>query len=333
VRRRLAQLSAPVATAILALTTAAWAAIGDVPPIPTMRSRALAVTAQTTGPLVANDHEGGAVLSADAMAPGQVRTGEVTVSNAGDAAGAFTLSSAGIADRGGPRGGLSSVLELTVLDATGPRPVTLFAGGLRAFDRVALGTFATGQSRRYRFEVAYSAARAAQLDNAYQGASTSITFVWDAAATGPPPAPPPAPQAPPAAPAPSAAPAAPTAPAGSAAPAPAAAPALPAAAVLSVDLGVAPRPLDHGRLVLWMSSSAPARATVTGTVGVSARRLNLRPTTVLLSSRRRTVRLRLPRAAAAAGATRRLAVRLAVTATTADGRRATTRRTLGVTVP
>src|SRR5918911_1342400 len=171
--RRLATLAPSVATATLALMTAAWAA--------------------ATGPLVANDHDGVAILTAPAMAPGATATGEVTISNAGDAAGAFSLAASSPADSGGPAGGLSAILALRVSDVTGSAPVTVYAGTLTAFRGASLGTLDAGAARRYRFEVAYPAGRTAAMDDPYQGASTSLALSWSATAVAGTPAPTPTP--------------------------------------------------------------------------------------------------------------------------------------------
>jgi hypothetical protein len=321
VRRRLTTLAGPLATATLALGTAAWAAAGDVPLAAGDRARALVVSAQATGPLVANDRDGSAILSADALAPGQLRTGEVTISNAGDAAGTFALSASGAS------GPLAAILDLTVVDTT--RATTVFAGKLATFRRADLGPFAPGAARRYRFELAYPVGPPA-VDNLLQGVSTSVQFDWNAVASGgasrpgPTPVPPSLPPAPASGPPP-----APTTP--SAKPAPTPAPP-PASAALTVALGPAPRPVANGRLVTWMSSSTATSARVTGTVAFSGRRVKLRPTTVKLTATRRTVRLKLPAAAVAPGAKRRLTVRLAIAAT-AGGRKVTVKRTLRVTAP
>jgi hypothetical protein len=317
--RRLTTLAGPLATATLALGTAAWAATGDVPLASGDQPRALAVSAQATGPLVSNDRDGSAILRAPALAPGQVETGEVTVGNAGDAAGTFTLSATGAS------GPLADVLQLTVVDAT--RATSVYAGRLSAFRRADLGTFAAGDARRYRFALAYPNGLPA-VDDALQGTTTSVQFAWDAVASagtaqpGPTPAP-----ALPAAPAP-----APTA----AAPATPAAPATTAtggsASAFTIALGTAPKPISKGRLVMWMSSSAAATARVTGTVSFSGKRAKLRPATVKLTAKRKTVRLKLPAAAVKPGAKRHLTVRLTIAAT-GGGHTTTVKRTLRVTAP
>ena len=135
-RVRPATIAAPLATATLALGTAAWAADVKLPLVPAGHVSALAVTAQATGPVVANDLEGSAVLHADALAPGETTTGEVTIRNAGDAPGAFTLSPSAALDTGAPPAGpLSAVLDLTVTDVSGAAPATVFAGKLAALPK------------------------------------------------------------------------------------------------------------------------------------------------------------------------------------------------------
>jgi hypothetical protein len=341
VRHRALPIAGSTATATLALLGAAWAATGRLPLAGSPAREPLAISAQATGPLVANARDGHAILTAGALRPGVPATGEVTIGNAGDAPGAFTLSSGGVTD--GP-GGLSGVLDLTVHDLT--EGTNVYTGKLGALARVPLGTFAAGAERRYRFELTYPAGRAAAADNALQGATTTVAFNWDAVATGgaptttpttPTPTPPtpttpaPAPSAPAPTPAPAPAPATPAAPAGRPTQTTVPVPATPAGAgALRFALGAAPRPVAGGRLVTWMTSTAPVRARVTGTVTVAGRRYALTATTVSLGARRKTVRLRLPRQAA--GRRRALTVRLTVSAG-AGGAKVTLSRTLRVGTP
>src|SRR3954451_14198920 len=129
-RRRVTTLAGPVVTATLALGTAAWAATADVPLASGDQPRALVSSAAATGPLVSNDLADGAIFSSGALRPGQAETGEVTIANAGDAAGTFSLSASGAS------GPLADVLDLTVTDTTTPAPV--FSGKLAAFSRASL---------------------------------------------------------------------------------------------------------------------------------------------------------------------------------------------------
>jgi hypothetical protein len=82
---------------------------------------------------------------------------------------------------------------------------------------------------------------------------------------------------------------------------------------------------------MWMSSTTAATARVTGTVSFTGKRVTLRATTVKLTAKRRTVRIKLPAAAVKPGANRRLTVRLTIAATAA-GRTTTVKRTVRLTV-
>jgi hypothetical protein len=153
----------------LGLVAAAWLA-GD-------GGSARAALGQATGPLVATA-PGAAILVAEGLAPGDARTGEVTVTNVGDAAGAFVLSAVNLVDSVAP---LSEVLALAVDDVTpGRASAPVFAGRLDALSGAALGTLQQGEARRYRLTVSFPSGRPDALDNAYQGASTAVTFVWAA---------------------------------------------------------------------------------------------------------------------------------------------------------
>ena len=295
------------------------------------------MTAQATGPIVANDLEGSAVLHADALAPGEydLRRGD-DPQRGRTARGVHALPERGLGDGAPPAGPLSALLDLTVTDVSGATPSTLFAGKLAALPKLALGTFPAGAAHRYRFELTYPPGIPAEIDDAYQGASTSIQFDWDAVAIGGTAG------TTPTTPATgsgngSAAPRAPPAPRrhrrhrpGDLAGAAAAIPATTAASRFRVTLVVRrKRPVVKGRLVTTLASTGASRARVTGTVSWKGhRRMKLRPTAVRLAPTAKTVRLRLP-AAAVRGAKRRLTVRLTVTATS-GARKATLRRTLRV---
>ena len=171
-----------------------------------------------------NSREGSAILTAEAMKPGDTASGSVTVANTGDLAGAFSLSPSNLTDSQGPNGGsLSPRLELEVVDVTEPRaPATLYSGRLRDFGVKALGTWPGGAAHSYRFTVRFPDGGTAPSDrggdNAYILSSTSVQFNFTATAVdpaqseappppratptpapGPPQAPPPAAPAPPAA--------------------------------------------------------------------------------------------------------------------------------------
>lgn len=169
-----------VAVAALGLFAGTWL-VGD-------HGAARAAVGQSTGPLVANDRADGAVLVAQGMGPGESRSGEVTVTNAGDASGAFVLTATGLADTAAR---LSNVLTLVVQDVTpGRTPTQLFAGSPAELGRVSVGTLEQNEARRFRFRVSV----APGAGNEYQGASTAVTFAWttSGAATTPTPTPAPA---------------------------------------------------------------------------------------------------------------------------------------------
>jgi hypothetical protein len=159
-----------VAVAALGLFAGTWL-VGD-------HGAARAAVGQSTGPLVANDRADGAVLVAQGMGPGESRSGEVTVTNAGDAAGAFALGSEAVSFSGA---GLASMLDLAVEDVTPGRARTVvFVGKLASLSNVALGTMAQGEEHRYRFTVTLPLT----AGNVYQAASTAVNFVWRTSAVG-----------------------------------------------------------------------------------------------------------------------------------------------------
>jgi hypothetical protein len=133
---------------------------------------ARAAVGQTTGPLVGSPQAGAAILAANAIAPGEIRSGEVTVSNAGDQAGAFSLGAESVSYTGAS---LATMLDLSVEDVTpGHARTVVFVGKLASLSNVALGTMAQGEQHRYRFTISLPLS----AGNAYQAASTATTFVW-----------------------------------------------------------------------------------------------------------------------------------------------------------
>jgi 3-phenylpropionate/trans-cinnamate dioxygenase ferredoxin component len=146
---------------------------------------ARAALGQATGPLVTIAPGDAAVLVAQGLVPGVTRTGEVTVTNVGDSAGAFALSAGDLVDSVAP---LSDVLALAVDEVTpGGAAAPVFSGRLDALSGVALGTLGQGEARRYRFAVSFPSGRPDAVDNAYQGASTAVTFVWSTSSAEAPP--------------------------------------------------------------------------------------------------------------------------------------------------
>jgi hypothetical protein len=289
-----------VALVAVAIAATAWL-VGD-------GGGARAAIGQATGPLVATVPGDSAILVARDLAPGGSQAGEVTVTNVGDAAGDFSLSANGLADAGAP---LSGVLELSVDDLTAARG--LYSGPLSGLSSVALGTLAQGEAHRYRFVVSYPAGRPDELDNAYQGASTQVTFVWSASAIA--------------------------APSGSghspSPPGPSAAAPVTAAddgRVAHSAIGAALHQRGaHGRVTTWVSCAAACRIELSGTASFGSRKVRLRSVRARLDAAGRVhLHVKLPtvvRAAVARG--QRVTVRLRAKATIGS-RVVVTRRTIVV---
>jgi hypothetical protein len=288
-----------IALAAVALAATAWLA-GD-------GGGARAAIGQATGPLVATVPGDSAILVARDLAPGASQAGEVTVTNVGDAAGGFSLSASGLADAGAP---LSGVLELSVDDLTADRG--LYSGPLNGLGSVALGTLAQGEAHRYRFTVSYPGGRPDALDNALQGASTEMTFVWSASATT-------------------------TSGSGQAPSAPGSSAAAPVTAagdgpVAHSAIGAALHQRGaHGRVTSWVSCAAACRIELSGTASFGSRKMRLhRVRARLHAAGRAYLRVKLPseaRAAVARG--QRVTVRLRAKVSIGT-RVAVTRRTIVV---
>jgi hypothetical protein len=146
---------------------------------------ARAAVGNATGPLIGSPLAGAAILSASGMAPGDVRTGYIDVTNIGDTAGTFALGAIGLTPTP-----LARELDLDVRDVTAGRTSTVvYSGKLASLSSVALGDMAQGDAHRYRFSVSLPS----DADDRYQGASSAVTFLWSATAPEPtatPPAPP-----------------------------------------------------------------------------------------------------------------------------------------------
>ena len=138
---------------------------------------ARAAVGNATGPLIGSPLAGAAILTANGMAPGDVRTGYIDVTNIGDTAGSFALASAGLIPTP-----LAHELDLDVRDVTpGGTATVVYSGKLASLTSVALGDMAQGEAHRYRFSVSLPA----DAGDSYQGASTAVTFMWSATAPEP----------------------------------------------------------------------------------------------------------------------------------------------------
>ncbi len=173
------------ALAVAASTAAALAMTGALPG--RAPRAATAQTAFAAGVFAqSNSRDGAAILGASAMRPGEAVSGEVTITNSGDLAGAFRLSRSDLGEQPGAGGGLLSArLSLQVLDVTDPTaPAAVWSGALASFTGRDLGTFAPRQARTYRFTATFPDTGPG-ADNAFAGASTTTRFVWTASADQP----------------------------------------------------------------------------------------------------------------------------------------------------
>jgi hypothetical protein len=117
-----------------------------------------------------NSRDGSAVLSATGLAPGASVNGTLTLTDQGNLTAGVTLTRTSLTDT--PSGAaLSSVLTLTIADITGTTQ-TLYSGTMSGFSSVILSPLTAGETRTYRFTVAFPTASATSNQ---QNASTSMT--------------------------------------------------------------------------------------------------------------------------------------------------------------
>lgn len=192
-RRRLTAALGVTLVALAACAAAALAVTGTWSP--RAQRAAAPATAFAAGAFTqSNSRDGSAILGASAMRPGDVVSGDVTITNTGDLAGAFRVAASIVAEQPGAGGGqLRDRLLLQILDVTNPAaPASLFSGPLGSFTGRNLGTFAPHEGHAYRV-IATFPDTGPGGDNAFAGASASVRFAWTATADDPGPSPSPAP--------------------------------------------------------------------------------------------------------------------------------------------
>ena len=148
---------------------------------------AAALASSATGAALVSESLGGdAIVHADRIGPGDSVTGTVTIANAGDATGAFTLAQSGLTDTPGSGGGaLSNRLLLEVKEIASGR--TVYSGTIGAMDTRELGYLRPAESRAYRFTVTFPHGAG---DEAFRESGMTVAFDWTAATGEPPPEPP-----------------------------------------------------------------------------------------------------------------------------------------------
>ncbi len=138
----------------------------------------------TAGTVVVSDSVNGkSILTASLMKPGGSSSGTVDIKNGGSVPVALTLAKAGLSDTPASPA-LSGKLTLQVQDlgdpactGTCPNAVTIYEGTLGAMGTLALAELPTAATRRYRFTVSFPEG-VAGADNAYQGATSRVDYLW-----------------------------------------------------------------------------------------------------------------------------------------------------------
>jgi spore coat-associated protein N len=142
----------------------------------------------STGTLtMSNSRSDAAVLTASGLRPGDTKEGTVDIANTGSLSGAFSIGRGTLNDSDS-QNPLSGKLNVVIDDcgafsgSTEPgcgdgNDVNRYTGTISAMASHQLGTFAAEEKHRYRFRVTLDAS----AGNVYQGDSSTVTFVWNAA--------------------------------------------------------------------------------------------------------------------------------------------------------
>jgi spore coat-associated protein N len=135
---------------------------------------------------ITSTSSGTALLSVAALAPGHSSSSTVDISNSGDLAAAYTLTSSNVTDTPASPA-FSAKADLKIEDlgdpactTSCPAATTVYSGKLGSFTSASLGTFPVGEKHRYRFTVSL-ADGGLGAEDAYQGARTTVDYTWTAA--------------------------------------------------------------------------------------------------------------------------------------------------------
>jgi hypothetical protein len=121
--------------------------------------------------LIGNNKGTGAIFTASNLKPGGQTSGTVTITNQGDPS-VFSVT------KSTPTGttGFADQLQLQVLENS----TQIYSGSLSGFasSAVGLGTWSSGESRTYTFNVTMPSG----ISNTFQGATTSVNLTWNSTA-------------------------------------------------------------------------------------------------------------------------------------------------------
>jgi len=123
-----------------------------------------------------SDKDGQVIISVPGMQPGDVKTGAVTLTGAGDYNGAYTLARTALVDTPSSPA-FSSALRLKIEETAAGRE--FYNGPLNGFTSASLGGVAVGDSRTFTFTLTFPTSAS---DPALQGASTTAPLVFMAVA-------------------------------------------------------------------------------------------------------------------------------------------------------
>jgi hypothetical protein len=173
--RRLAPIL--VLLAVAALATVALAQVEDAP-----AARATTITASGSFE-VTNSDDGQPIFAATDIAPGGSAEGTVTIEDTGSEAAAIVLRRGQIEDTPGTGGGvLSDRLRLNVVDVTAPgAPHIVYRGPLASMPEQQAGDLTPGEARTFEFTATLPDGGEPDVQNAVQGASTTVAYTWIAA--------------------------------------------------------------------------------------------------------------------------------------------------------
>ncbi len=131
----------------------------------------------SSGTLVqSNSKNGVAIVTGSNMKPGDVRSGEVTITNTGSLAGTFKLTEAN------PSNGFGAGdLTLKIDDVTGEKSVNVYSGDIGKVQAggIGLGSYAAGEARTYKFTATFVQG----APNSDQAKSAKADYEWDAVPT------------------------------------------------------------------------------------------------------------------------------------------------------
>lgn len=162
---------------LLGLAALAAVALARVGGVPAVRATTIAASGSFE---IANSRDGRPIFAAANIAPGGSAVGTVTIEDTGSEAVALHLRRGEASDTPGLGGGvLSTRLRLSVIDITvRAAPRTIYAGPLAAMPEQNAGNLRPGEARTFEFTATLPVGGEPDLQNAVQGASTTVAYAW-----------------------------------------------------------------------------------------------------------------------------------------------------------